>query len=63
MDSITNRNCIKDNERRAGASPNEGELIRLRKEEQAIAQLLLICGSFFLGYIPFCGEKIKHAYG
>ena len=47
------------NQRRAGAPPNEGELIRQRKENQAIAQLLLICGSFLFGYVPFCGEILQ----
>jgi len=35
---------------------NESELIRQKKENQAILQLSLIVGSFMLGYLPFCGK-------
>ena len=45
--------CIVDNNR-----GNKGEQIRRKKENQAIAQLLLIVLSFFLGIIPFCGDVV-----
>ena len=38
---------------------NESELRRQRKENQAIVQLMMIVGSFLLGYvpIPICGKQ------
>ena len=54
------RNIIIGTRREARAAPNESEMIRQRKENQAIAQLLLICGSYFIGYIPYCGKNLMH---
>ena len=36
---------------------NESELRRQRKENQAIVQLMMIIGSFLLGYVPMCGKQ------
>ena len=44
-------------QRLARAIPRENNLYRRQKENQAIAQLLLICGSYLLGYLPLCGKK------
>ena len=35
---------------------SERELRRQRKENQAIFQLMMIVGSFMLGYVPICGK-------
>ena len=35
---------------------NEGEAHRQRKENQAVAQLVLIVVSYLIGYIPTTGE-------
>ena len=34
---------------------SKGEAKRQKKENFAITQLLLVAGSFLLGYLPFCG--------
>ena len=39
---------------------NESELRRQRKENQAIFQLMMIVGLFFLGYIPTCGKQLTN---
>ena len=43
--------CFVDKNKR-----NDSEQIRRKKENQAIAQLLLVIGSFYLGFIPFSGK-------
>ena len=37
---------------------NEGEAHRQRKENQAVAQLVLIVVSYLIGYIPTTGEPM-----
>ena len=48
-----------DNKYKVNRKNNEVETIQQTKENQAIAQLLLIVISYFIGYIPRAGKVLN----